>query len=124
MKFNMTAPCGNCPFLRGKKAVRLTRERVEQIAGGMLDTGGMTFPCHKTTVDDEDGDRVGPNATHCAGALIFAEKHGNATQMMRIAKRFNSDGNGYDPRRLNMDADVFDDIDEMLETALDRRRRR
>lgn len=125
----MTTPCGNCPFLRGKKAVRLTRERVEEIAGLMLDTGGGTFPCHKTTVDaeDENGecDRVeGPNTTHCAGALIFAEKNGNATQMMRIAERFNHDGNGYDARRLNMEADVFDSIDEMLETALDRRRAR
>ena len=121
----MKTPCGNCPFLRKSGAVRLMRSRIEQIAGVMLDPHGGTFTCHKTTVEveDEDGncDREdGPNATHCAGALIFAEKNGNQTQMMRIAGRIGI----YDPGQLNMDADVFDDIGEMLSTALDGRRRR
>ena len=129
MKFNMTTPCGNCPFLRTSKAIRLTRERVEEIAGMMLDSQGGVFPCHKTTVegeDDEGGcDLVdGPNTLHCAGALIFAEKNGTATQMMRIAERFNHDGNGYDPRKLNTEADVFNSVEEMLETALDKKRKR
>src|SRR6185437_9225902 len=92
VNFGMKTPCGNCPFLRKSGAVRLMRSRIEQIAGVMLDPHGGTFTCHKTTVEveDEDGncDREdGPNATHCAGALIFAEKNGNQTQMMRIAGR-------------------------------------
>lgn len=106
----MTTPCAECPFLRTKGAVRLRRGRIEEIAGMMLDSGGGTFPCHKT-MDT-------PRETHCAGALIFAEKNGNATQMMRIAERINHNGTGYDPRKLNMEADVFDDLEEMLETAI------
>ena len=57
----------------------------------MLDSQGGTFPCHKTAKGEHDdsgeyhetGDEI-----HCAGALIFAEKNGNATQMMRISERF------------------------------------
>jgi hypothetical protein len=78
-------------------------------------------PNSKGIWDDGECERVeGPNSLQCAGALIFAEKNGNATQMMRIAERLGM----YDPRKLNMDADVFDDIDEMLEMAIDRPRRR
>jgi hypothetical protein len=133
MKFTMTEPCSDCPFRR-VGGIRLTPDRVEEIAGMMLDGQGGTFPCHKT-VDygredreaDEDGDgigfgnkngrrAIGAKEVHCAGALIFAEKNGNATQMMRIAERLRL----YDARKLMgspVVAEVFDSIDEMMETA-------
>lgn len=116
MHFDLKKPCDNCPFLR-KGGIRLHRQRVLDIANGMLDSQGITFPCHKTTVDseNEDGDLV-PTAKsqHCAGALIFAEKNNTATQMMRIMERLR----GYDAKALMADKEtvalVFDDVDEML----------
>ena len=118
--FSIKRPCDECPFTRQKKAVRLLRHRAEQIAGNMLSPAGEHFPCHKVSREVH-----GPGAadTHCAGALIFAEKHETATQMMRIAERIGS----YDPRDLEGHELVFDSIEEMMATALDapgRRRRR
>lgn len=115
MEFDLKKPCDNCPFLR-EGGIRLTVPRVRDIAEGMLDSQGVTFPCHKTTVDDGEGDlKEGPNSRHCAGALIFAEKNGNATQMMRVMERLHA----YDAASLMADrstvALVFDDVDEMLE---------
>jgi hypothetical protein len=125
MNFTMTEPCSDCPFRR-VGGIRLTPDRVEEIAGMMLDGQGGTFPCHKTVDygqedDDGDGDSLtwrpsGTKEVHCAGALIFAEKLGNATQMMRIAERLRM----YDARKLMGSpavAEVFDSIDEMMETA-------
>jgi hypothetical protein len=36
MKYNLTSPCSDCPFLRTDGAVRLTRSRIKEIAGGVL----------------------------------------------------------------------------------------
>jgi hypothetical protein len=56
------------------------------------------------------------DSRHCAGALIFAEKNENATQMMRIAERLGM----YDPRKMMADQaavdSVFNDLDEMVES--------
>jgi hypothetical protein len=119
-------PCDSCPFIRGAKAIRLTRERVDEIAGMMLSSAGGTFPCHKTTThgdeDDEDGSDTfveRDKEQQCAGALIFAEKHDTATQAMRIAERIGF----YDRRQLRGQEMVFDSVDEMRATAFDRRRR-
>lgn len=112
MKYEMVKPCANCPFRR-EGFIPLQAERVEEIAEGMLQTQGHTFACHKTTESDPDGnDRVITNESqHCGGALIFAEKNGNATQMMRICERLGM----YDARKLEPHHDlVFDDLDEML----------
>lgn len=119
MNYTMTKPCNNCPFLRSG-GIRLHPERVEEIAGGMLDSQGIQFPCHKSVEhsDDDDGENHIPQAdeVHCAGALIFAEKNNTATQMMRIAQRLRM----YDPRTLMANPlvvnSVFNDVDEMAET--------
>jgi hypothetical protein len=127
MHYTMTKPCPECPFRRTEGAVRLRTGRIEEVAGSML--GGRSgFPCHLTTVPVADAaegecDRVvTADSVHCAGALIFAEKNGQSTQMMRIAGRLGL----YDSSKLDQAtfAEVFDDIDEMLETAVDRNRPR
>jgi hypothetical protein len=130
VNYTMTKPCPECPFRRdgaGANPVRLMLGRVDEIAGVMLNPQGGEFPCHKTTVEDEDDDDESgrcttPDSQHCAGALIFAEKNDNHTGMMKIAGRLGM----YDPRKLDRAAfpEVFDDIEEMRATALDRRRRR
>jgi hypothetical protein len=118
VKFDLKKPCHNCPFLK-KGGIRLYRSRVEEIAGAMLESQGATFACHKTTIpgtDDEGGEGMVMDADsrHCAGALIFAEKHRNATQMMRIAERLG----WYDAKALMADKEavgsVFDSLREML----------
>lgn len=83
----------------------------------MIDSQGKTFACHKLvkrTDDAEYTEDYSGDTPHCAGALIFAEKNGNATQMMRIAERLRM----YDPRRLMSDQavvdSVFDDVGEMV----------
>lgn len=119
MEFDLTKPCDTCPFLK-KGGVRLTQDRVGEIAGMMLETQGSTFACHKTTIEaeTEDGDydmAEGPKSKHCAGALIFAEKHGNATQMMRIMERLGFYKRDALMRDEKVVASVFDSLDEMLE---------
>lgn len=113
MYFDLKKPCHNCPFLR-KGGVRLTLARVREIAGYLLDSQGATFACHKTTVDN-DGEMVETRDTrHCAGALIFMEKNGNVTQMVRIAERLGL----YDAKMLMEDRaavrSVFRDLPEMI----------
>jgi len=119
MKWDKKSPCNNCPFLRGTP-MSLHPDRVREIGGMMLSSDGGTFPCHKTTVDVEDDEgssdrEATPESQHCAGALIFAEVHGNATQMMRIAERLRL----YDAKALMSNQKVVDSVfgslDEMYE---------
>jgi hypothetical protein len=118
VKFEMTKPCADCPFLK-EGGIRLRRKRIVEIAGGMLSSNGSTFACHKTVAHGEDDEDVNrDDQQHCAGALIFAEKHQNATQMMRWMERIGL----YDARRLMADqmvvASVFDSLRQMLATAI------
>lgn len=125
MKYTQTSPCSNCPFLK-EGGIRLHRERAYEIANYMLSTQGKEFACHKTTVDsdDDNGKAVTSESLHCAGALIFAEKNGNATQMMRICERIGM----YDRHNLKNQDRVFNNLDQMLDAQLDappkRKRRR
>jgi hypothetical protein len=106
--WNMPAPCADCPFLRDG-GIRLRRSRVKEIAGFALGNPGAGFACHKTTGNEA-------KARQCAGALIFAEKHGHANQIMRIMERLGA----YDARELEPHFDrVFDDVDEWAATAVD-----
>jgi hypothetical protein len=110
MNFNLTKPCKHCPF-RNDIDGFLTKGRAEEIFNGMTEFQG-TFTCHKTTVETEEGEMVdGPNAEHCAGALILLEKLDQPNQMMRIAERIGM----YDRRKLDMDSPVFDNEDEFVE---------
>lgn len=118
MRFELKRPCDNCPFRKEGGVRHLAPERVAQIAGAMLDSQGATFACHKTTIaveiDGEEHQGVGQRSQHCAGALIFAEKNGNANQPMRIAERLGL----YDAKALMADkkvvALVFDDVRQMM----------
>ena len=102
MKYDLTTPCPNCPFRSDVKPY-IHRERVEEIMG-------RAFSCHKTTTcKGRSNDHK--DAQHCAGSLILHEKIDQPHQMMRIMERFGD----YDRTKLNMDAPVYDDIDEMLD---------
>lgn len=99
MKYTMTKPCDECPFLKKMKH-GFSLRRLKEFASG-------EFPCHQTaeSVEDEDGFseyQAKENSQHCAGALIFNEKRDNPHQMMRICERIGF----YDRTKLDMEADV------------------
>jgi hypothetical protein len=112
MDYDMKKPCECCPFRRGT-AMRLTRARVGEVVGLMLNPNGGEFPCHRTIElhESQDGEHAGYSGKngkgkHCAGALIFAEKNGTATQMMRICERIGM----YDPEALMANQEVVDSV--------------
>ncbi len=117
--FNITKPCNDCPF-RKQNGIRLTEPRVVDIAGQMLSPDGVAFWCHKTTVSIEETDEgsttrgAGSDTQHCAGALIFAEKNDNATQVMRIAERLGIYRRDVVMADTNTTNEVCDTIQEML----------
>lgn len=94
MKYSMTDPCDQCPFLIGSG---FTWEALVAHASG-------EFACHKTCTVNENEGYFEPrkNSPHCAGALIFLEKQDRPHQMMRICERLGF----YDYRKLNMKAKV------------------
>lgn len=117
MNYAMTTPCDNCPF-RKEGGIRLRAARLLDLA----DPRAGEFACHKTTAsseEDEDGARhATEDSSHCAGALIFHEKQGQSTQMMRICERIGM----YDHTKLRGQDLVFDDVAEMLEASVDARK--
>jgi hypothetical protein len=74
VEFNLTAPCGNCPFRNDGKAIPLRPGRVVGIKRDLLRDNTM-FRCHKAMTE------------HCAGALIWLELMERPSQMMRISER-------------------------------------
>lgn len=101
MKYDMTTPCGDCPFLlKHRRAYSV--QRLAQFASG-------PFPCHKTADLEESHDdgsggcyTATPESQHCAGALIVLEKLNQPHQMMRIMERLGL----YDHTKLDMEAEV------------------
>jgi hypothetical protein len=99
MRYDMTHPCNQCPFLKSM-AHGYSRQRLHAFAGN-------EFPCHKTAEIVEDGDggsefAATPESQHCAGALIWNEKRNTPHQMMRICERLGF----YDASKLDMNAEV------------------
>ena len=97
MKYNLTTPCDQCPFLIGSG---FTWQALHGHAAG-------EFPCHKTCKLDQSQHFVPRNdkTPHCAGALIFLEKQKRPHQMMRIGERLGM----YDRTKLDMSAQVSGD---------------
>jgi len=112
VRFDLTTPCGDCPFLR-RGGIRLRPARVREIAEPCLDEGGgATFPCHVSAT--ARGARRRLDWQHCAGALLFALNHGVHTQAMQLAARLGL----WDPARMKGHRRVFASLRAMLRTAL------
>lgn len=96
MKYTLTEPCPDCPFLK-KNAKSYGVRRLKKFCRG-------EFHCHKTGKQGDDSGDYIPISTslHCAGALIFLEKRSQPHQMMRICERLGM----YDRTKLKMDAPV------------------
>lgn len=110
MRYDLKTPCKNCPFRTDIPAF-LTKGRAKEIASSLSpprsDQGG-TFPCHKTTVPDDESDdgemRVLPKSQHCAGALIMLAKSGrlHLNQTLLIMHRLGA----FSPAALDLAAPV------------------
>ena len=112
--YGLTTPCDNCPF-RTDVPPYLNPDRVREIERSLV---RAEFPCHKTTKhDDDEGYVPSKGEMHCAGALILMEREGRSSQMMRIAERLKL----YDPRKLDMNAPVFDSFQAMADAQKPRR---
>lgn len=116
MDYTLKKPCPHCPFRTDIKPF-ITPERAEEICDSLL--YGQDFPCHKTTVhdeDDEDGGLVAnSDSKMCAGAMIMLEHMDQPTQMMRISERFGH----YDRTKLEMDSPVYQDTEDMIDRHYD-----
>jgi hypothetical protein len=113
--YSMTTPCANCPF-RSDVTPYIREDRVREIKDGLV---RGEFPCHKTTVNAGDGERVSTDdSIHCAGALILMIKEDRSSQMMRISHRLGM----FDPEKLDMGAPVYDSFDEMAEACAEQER--
>lgn len=92
-QFNLTLPCGNCPFLNNGKAISLEDGRKEEIITGLLKGLQGSFHCHKTVHRpdgrnfNDDGDYEPVDVSHCPGAAAVSRKFGRDTTMVQIATR-------------------------------------
>jgi len=94
VKFDLTRPCGNCPF-RSDKPFHLLPGRVREILGGGEGRRwwpAQSFPCHRTIVygDGEDGDEttIPPTAQQCAGVMWILHKENRPNDAMQLGERF------------------------------------
>ncbi|MCC7421815.1 MAG: hypothetical protein IT428_16170 [Planctomycetaceae bacterium] len=110
MLFEMQRPCFNCPFSKRPHAIRgLGKERATEISESIA--AGATFPCHKTTFEDENGARIiHPNEQMCAGAMIVCEKTQGPNQAMILARML-----GWWGGRVDTKSPVVDSWDEFIE---------
>lgn len=99
--FNLRTPCKQCPFRTDFKPF-LRPARAVEICGSLYN--GASFPCHKTTATDDDGEYCrSESEMHCAGALIMLEHIERPNQIMRTMERLG----GYDREKLDMSAPVY-----------------
>jgi hypothetical protein len=73
----MEKMCEDCPFGTSKAQLHMRRSlrpgRFNEICQSVWQGG--YFPCHKTTVFDDDGDTIyNPDERQCRGALEFVER--------------------------------------------------
>jgi hypothetical protein len=111
MRFERLAPCDDCPFLV-VGGVRLTKERIGEIAQTLLVEPGASFPCHKTVNHDRRNRRT---ESACAGSLLFQIHLNASTQWFQLASRIG----GLDPARLKGDRRVFRSLAAWLRTSID-----
>lgn len=113
MNYDLKKPCPHCPFRTDIRPF-ITPERAEDICQSLL--SGRDFPCHKTTGEDDEGETtVESDSKMCAGAMIMLEHMKRPTQMMRISERLGH----YDYSKLDMEAPVYKDTDEMIDRHYD-----
>lgn len=107
MRFDLTAPCADCPF-RADKPFPLKADRVREILGDPRRPRGQWWPadsfvCHRTVDYDCDDGHVTSKSQQCAGVMIILHREGRYNQAMQLAERFGL----WNPDRLDMAAPVY-----------------
>lgn len=118
--FSLRKPCGNCPFLK-EGAIELEPGRLQSIVEDLLADDTVNFHCHKTVYNEKTGGRwetdedgssqyaCSHKEAFCAGAMIFMQKVGHSTVLMRVAQAL---GN-FDSRELMRHADLVIEPDAL-----------
>ena len=86
-------PCHNCPFKKDG-AINLADGRLENIISTLVTDDMSTFQCHQTVhnaktggeFDDDGNYQASGKESMCAGAMIYLEKLGRPTVMMRLGR--------------------------------------
>ena len=112
-RFDLRGPCEDCPF-RNDKPFFLGGGRAREIADSII-KDDQGFTCHKTVIygEDDDGEPsydVLTRGRACGGVMVILAKMHMFNQEMRFAVAFGM----FDPDQLNMDAPVFDSMDEWV----------
>lgn len=122
MKFNLTSPCSNCPFLK-EPYFYLMPGRRKEIADSLLKDSVLKddylFPCHKTTdgetVEDEEGEEIyipSDNEQQCAGAVIVMIKSGRIWDNFWF--RLAAQRKLFFPEKFNLKAPVYSSMEEFV----------
>jgi hypothetical protein len=115
MRFDLTRPCGDCPF-RSDRPFHMRPERVREILGDERKGHrrrwwpAASFPCHKTVVYTDRGTHVPATAQQCAGVMAILHREGRPNDAMQIAERFGL----WDPARLDPTAPFYDSTDAAI----------
>jgi hypothetical protein len=109
VRFDLTRPCGRCPF-RSDIRFGLRPARVLEILRDRRGFPAPSFACHKTVDYDADQPRVPPDAQHCAGVLAILHREGRPNDMMQIAERLGI----WDPASLDPTAPFYDSTDAAI----------
>lgn len=89
-QFSCKKPCSNCPFINDGNDIPLMKGRREGIIMGLINRETPSFPCHKTTTSNDDGDGYDPvNVGQCAGAIAVVKKLGESVLIVNIAEHYN-----------------------------------
>ena len=105
MRFDLTRPCGNCPFRRDRP-FHLRPERVRDILGGGKRRRWWpadSFPCHKTIEYFDAGTIIPETAQQCAGVIAILHREGRPNTAMQIAERLGL----WKPAALDPDAPFY-----------------
>lgn len=108
MNFDLTSPCGDCPF-RTDIHPFIRAEKVREILGGGEGRAwwpATSFPCHKTIdydVDDGERPRIHAKSQQCAGVMIILTRENRPNDSMQLAARLFD----WNPAKLDMTAPVY-----------------
>lgn len=117
MRFDLTKPCGNCPFRNDRMPFGLRPGRVREILGGKPHGRNwwpaFSFACHKTVDYDEEVEQgtVMHDSQHCAGVMIILHRENRWNDAMQIANRLGL----WNPAHLDMNAPVYATTDEAIQ---------
>lgn len=118
MRFDLTRPCGDCPF-RNDGHFGLSADRVRGILGDPRKGArrwwpAESFPCHKTIIyNNDEGAQtttIPDTAQQCAGVMAILHRENRPNTAMQLAERLGL----WDPAKLDPDAPFYASIEDAI----------